>query len=181
MPAAHSVRPVTLAVRTEQQEERTSSLCACTLAPASLTPTPQVGFVAPTTTSSGSSSGSAADFSRLAGARWTLEYETGATGRGTKAALMCVLVLWLVGWLSWCYAVFLRRAVLGIEVRSCFFPNLCCLLCACLPACPLAHFVSWLRPLCLSNAESGHSRHATLTRHVRKPPLRHPTPHHTTT
>ena len=70
--------------------------------------------MAPATTSSSTTAG----FARLAAARWTLEYETGATGRGVRLALLCVLAVWLVGWLSWCYAVFFRRAAGGIKVRA---------------------------------------------------------------
>lgn len=79
--------------------------------------------MAPTTISSSSSITTTADFSRLTSARWTLEYETGATGRGVWVALLCVLVLWLSGWMLWCYAVFFRKGAGGLEVRPC----LCCL------------------------------------------------------
>eukprot|EP00903_Cladosiphon_okamuranus_P008490 g8157.t1 len=68
-----------------------------------------VGFVASTTTSSSSTATATADFSRLTSVRWTLDYETGATGRGVWVALLCVLMLWLAGWVSWCYVVIFRR------------------------------------------------------------------------
>ncbi|CAM9671016.1 unnamed protein product, partial [Ectocarpus sp. 8 AP-2014] len=69
-----------------------------------------VGFVSTTSSSSSSSSSSSeADFSGLTTARWTLTYETRGAGRGSGVAMACALGLWVVGWLSWCHAVFRRR------------------------------------------------------------------------
>lgn len=80
----------------------------CTFSYCTPTKKKQVGFVSATSSSSGGSTSSvtSADLSGLSAARWTLEYETGGTGLGVRVALACVLVLWLLGWLAWCSAVF---------------------------------------------------------------------------
>ncbi|CBN78597.1 conserved unknown protein [Ectocarpus siliculosus] len=78
----------------------------------------QVDFVSTTTSSSstGDSSGSAErSFSWVREARWSLEYETGATTEWAKIILAVVLLCWLPVWLAWCWAVFYRSAEGGFK------------------------------------------------------------------
>lgn len=54
-------------------------------------------------------------------------------------ALLCVLALWLVGWLSWCYAVFFRSAAGVAKVpMPCFSSRAFVVACSFLPANPRA-------------------------------------------
>ncbi|CAB1115182.1 unnamed protein product [Ectocarpus sp. CCAP 1310/34] len=77
----------------------------------------QVGFVSSTTSSSstgGSSGGTEEPFS-LSEARWSLEYETGATEEWAKIVLAVVLVCWVPVWLAWCWTVFYKNGEGGFK------------------------------------------------------------------
>ncbi|CAM9767141.1 unnamed protein product, partial [Ectocarpus sp. 12 AP-2014] len=78
----------------------------------------QVGFVSTTTSSSstgGSSGSTEGSFSWVREARWSLEYETGATTERAKIVLAVVLWFWLPVWLAWCWVVFYKAAEGGFE------------------------------------------------------------------
>ncbi|CAM9863725.1 unnamed protein product, partial [Hapterophycus canaliculatus] len=78
----------------------------------------QVGFVSTGTDSSSGSAGSTASESALGGlsdAKWSLEYETGATEPWARIVLACVLVLWVPVWLAWCWTVFYQKPQGGFK------------------------------------------------------------------
>lgn len=50
-------------------------------------------------------------------ARWSLEYETGATEEWAKIVLAVVLVCWVPVWLAWCWTVFYKNGEGGFKVR----------------------------------------------------------------
>ncbi|CAM9688099.1 unnamed protein product, partial [Ectocarpus sp. 12 AP-2014] len=77
----------------------------------------QVGFVSSTTSSSttGGSSGSTEEPFSLSEARWSLEYETGATEEWAKIVLAVVLVCWVPVWLAWCWTVFYKSGEGGFK------------------------------------------------------------------
>lgn len=84
----------------------------------------QVGFVSDSdsdsTSASGSGSASATAAESYGGvneARWSLEYETGATEQWARIVLACVLVCWVPVWLLWCWVVFCCKAQGGFKVR----------------------------------------------------------------
>lgn len=58
------------------------------------------------------------DLSGLSSAKWSLEYEKGATEQWTRITLACVLAIWIPVWLSWCYVVFYRKSERGFKVRG---------------------------------------------------------------
>ena len=59
----------------------------------------------------------AESFEGVGEARWSLEYETGATEQWARVVLACVLVCWVPAWLAWCWAVFCYKAEGGFKVR----------------------------------------------------------------
>eukprot|EP00752_Nemacystus_decipiens_P015668 g13982.t1 len=88
----------------------------------------QVGFVSDSasasTSATGGESGSASSASAAAAAesyegmteaRWSLEYETGATEQWARIVLACVLVCWVPVWLAWCWLVFCYKAPEGFK------------------------------------------------------------------
>ncbi|CAN0135602.1 unnamed protein product, partial [Ectocarpus sp. 8 AP-2014] len=78
----------------------------------------QVGFVSTTASSSstGGSSGSAEEsFSWVSEAKWSLEYETGATTEWAKIVLAVVLMCWVPVWLAWCWTVFYKTSERGFK------------------------------------------------------------------
>ncbi|CAM9273530.1 unnamed protein product [Ectocarpus sp. 4 AP-2014] len=78
----------------------------------------QVGFVSTTASSSstGGSSGSAEEsFNWVSEAKWSLEYETGATTEWAKIVLAVVLMCWVPVWLAWCWTVFYKTSERGFK------------------------------------------------------------------
>ncbi|CAM9373117.1 unnamed protein product [Ectocarpus fasciculatus] len=78
----------------------------------------QVGFVSTTasSSSSGGNDGSSEEsFSWVSEAKWSLEYETGATTEWAKIVLAVVLMCWVPVWLAWCWTVFYKTAERGFE------------------------------------------------------------------
>ncbi|CAN0495494.1 unnamed protein product, partial [Ectocarpus sp. 8 AP-2014] len=78
----------------------------------------QVGFVSTTASSSstGGSSGSAEEsFSWVNEAKWSLEYESGATTEWAKIVLAVVLICWVPVWLAWCWTVFYKTSEEGFK------------------------------------------------------------------